>query len=94
MQNENVVLTDIQVQILEQEYERDETSGTIQRPIDINRLEALVKLMAMKEGEVSERAIDNWWYEKDLRESIKKRGPLTTHVVVMCIYDFYTAPKS
>ena len=72
MQNENVGLTDIQVQILEQEYKKDETSGTVQRTIDINHLEALVKLMAMEEGEVSERAIENWWYEKDLKESLKK----------------------
>ena len=39
MQNENVVLTDIQVHILEQEYERDETSGTIQRPIALWSIE-------------------------------------------------------
>ena len=84
MQNDNFGLTDLQVQTLKQEYEKHEKAGTIQRPIDINHLAALVKSMGMEEGEVSEQAIDNWWYSKDLRESIKKslpeREPFTNHV--------------
>ena len=72
MQDDNFGLTEEQVQFMEQEYEKHKNAGTIERPIDNNHLKDLVKSMKMNRGEESEQAIENWWYYKDLTESIIK----------------------
>ena len=75
-----LVLTETQIEILEGAYENDETVG----PIDIEHVRQLIDLMVMKKGEASEIAVENWWTSKYLLEKIRntERQPFTNLVAV------------